>query len=179
MNDLEFKDNEEPYQSTIKECICAYNNEDSFRIELTLDGKKLCFDRRRQPQPVFPDWWRNSVSAIFVERFNLDSTVRVNIEYYRPAFFKHSLPHLVSSDYRDTCEVLGVYITNLRPYKYCQFCSEDDSRYSTTRNAKARILSYRDNVIEGTFEGDFMNNGGRLFKITNGYFKTKLVTGQQ
>jgi len=166
----------EPYQSTMKECSCTYDNRDSFRVELILDGKKLCFDRMRQPEAVFPDkWLQKWVNAIYIERFNSDSTLRLNVTYYNPAFLKHNLPYLIYLDSRDSCEVIGVEIFNLYPYKYCMFCPEDDSRYCTTKNVLIRILSFTDNIIEGTFEGDFTNNGGHLFKVTNGYFKTRLV----
>jgi len=162
-----------PYQSTISECSC--NNKESFRIELTLDGKKLCFDRMRQSNTILQDrWLRRWINTIYIERFNADSTLGINIDYYNPAFLKHDLPYLMYLDARDSCEVLGVQVLNFNPYRYCQFCPEDDSRFCSTKTVAVRILSFSDNIIEGTFEGDFTNNGGRLVKVTDGYFKTRL-----
>ena len=171
------------YQSNLKDCSCLSANDGDFKFELTIDGKKLCFDRQRQPDSVF-NFWANSwgSNAIYMERINADSTLRLSIEYYRPAFLKHGLPYLLNYYTGDTCEAMGIHIINLSKFETCTCSSDATSHYSLMyyglNTVSIKILSYADNTIEGTFEGDFVNECGGTFKVTNGYFKTRLRVPQ-
>jgi len=164
---------DEFYETTMKACSCLNGNKDDFKFELTIDGKKLCFDKQRQPESVYAIWVQGVTNAIYMDKLNEDSTLRIEMQYHNPAFLKHGIPYLLNNITADSCEAFGIHIINLYPYKSCT-CPSDDTRYFALSTVTKRILTFSDNIIEGTFEGDFSNNGGRIFKVTNGYFKTRL-----
>lgn len=165
------------YKSSIKSCNCTNTKDADFRIEATINGEKLCFDRMQRP--VHSDSWRKTSydSSIGIGRHNIDSTLQIAIQYKNPRFHKSSLPYHVDSSNVQYCETVYITLLNLKPFMFCEGCSSDDSYYtalSSVSNLSVSILSFKDNVIEGTFEGDFNNRSPEKFKVTNGYFKTKL-----
>lgn len=172
------------YKSTIKSCNCLGGGSEDFKVEAILNGESLCFDKRKRTTTA--DWkftkadrWvkRDWDHYITIQRYNIDSTLLVSIEYMRPNFGQKTLPYKINKDNVEFCETIRIDIRNLKPYKYCERCEWDDSGYwalSSSGNLQVTILSFKDNVIEGTFEGDFINNGGREFKVSKGYFKTRL-----
>lgn len=168
----------EIYQSSIKTCVCSAKTKENYKIEATINGEKVCFDKLWYPNSVSLDLWMQTFSnEILTERVNGDSTVAIRIQYNNPSFKLFPLPYKVDSLNVKFCEAIQIEIINLNPLKLCS-CPTDDSYYtalSSISNLSSQIVSYSDNIIEGTFEGDFMNRGGKNFKVTNGYFKIKLA----
>jgi hypothetical protein len=168
---------EESYKSSIRSCACINDKNNDSRLEATINGEKLCFDRKQVP--IQPDVWSiNSWdSVIGAERYNKDSTLKLRIRYKNPQFNQRSLPYTL--DYY--CESMSVELINLKAYKFCDHCPTDDSYYfavGPTVNLKTTILSFKDSIMEGSFEGNFSNRGSARFKVTNGYFKIRLVRQQ-
>jgi hypothetical protein len=169
----------EVYQSTIKSCDCLDSKADGYRIEATFNGQKLCFDKN--PTPDRSDPWmlvRDPFPELGMGRLNKDSTLQIGITYQNPQFHKNILPYSIDSTNAWNCEVISIDILNLKPYKFCEGCPLDDSRYfnlSSVGDLTAQIISFKDSVIEGTFKGTFLNSGSVKFPVTDGYFKTKLV----
>jgi len=167
----------ETYNSTIKSCDCIDNKSDDYRIEATINGEKLCFNKKDRPFKI--DKWLKMDwgSTITMYRYNLDSTLKLSIQYYRPNFKKQALPYTIDKNNTQYCEVVEVSVLNFKPYKFSVGSTWDDSRFSaltSVTNLSVSIISFKDNIIEGTFAGDFYNGSPQNFKVTNGYFKTKL-----
>lgn len=170
----------EVYKSSIKPCDCLSSKSDDYRIELTFNGMHLCFDRNQMPvQPALWEIGQNPFDRIGMGRLNKDSTLMIGIGYQSPQFFKHTLPYSIDSTNVWNCEVVSVTILNFKPYKFCEGCPTNDFQYgdlSSVGDLTAQIISFRDSILEGTFEGNFHNGGGAKFPVTDGYFKIKLVS---
>ncbi len=70
---------------------------------------------------------------------------------------------------------------NLNPFSMCE-CNADNSYYvnrTTWPKLTVQIISYNENIIEGRFEGNFKNRGGKEIPVTNGYFKIKLRSEEE
>ena len=109
-------------------------------------------------------------------RYNRDSTLVLSIQYHRPNFQNQALPYTIDKNNIQYCEVVEVSVFNFKPYTFRVGSAWYDYRYSaltSVSNLLVSIISFKD-IIEGTFAGDFYNGSPQNFKVTNGYFKTKL-----
>jgi hypothetical protein len=171
----------EPYKSSIKSCNCIDSKINDYRIEATINGEKLCLDRNQYP--VQPDSWTISPwdSLVGTQMYNVDSSLCISIQYQNPRFHVNALPYQIDSSNVQFCETVYITLLNFKPYKACEGCLTNDSYYTaltSASNLSTTILSFKDSVIEGTFEGNFNNGSTAKFKVTNGYFRTRLAKKQ-
>lgn len=110
--------------------------------------------------------------------YNVDSSLRISIQYQNPRFHINALPYRIDSSNVQFCETVYITLLNFKPYKSCEGCLQNnDSQYTaltSVSNFSVTILSFKDRVKEGRFEGDFNNQSTAMFKVTNGYFRTRL-----
>ena len=165
---------EKPYASTITDISCGLNKSNDEHFEATINGKSLCLSSDYKHTVWNNNWvlWKNE---IWMLKKDPDSTIGICIKYIRPQFHNYTLPYTVNKATAKQCEVIDIIIMNYKG-KYCG-CTADDSKYesqTSTQNLSVTITSFKDSVIEGTYSGDFYNSGGKMFSVTNGYFKTKV-----
>jgi hypothetical protein len=168
------------FRTAIIDCPCTIPRADGNRIEMTILGKKLCFNRKiRNNAPTYIDQWQTSArNTIYVDYwYNADSTMMMKMEYNNPAFLKHGIPYTFTYATQDSCEVIGIQLYNFHPYQSCR-CDLDDGWYVSTffdPSFEFDVLSFQNNVLEAKFKGDFTTiTGKRIYPVTDGYLRIKL-----
>src|SRR3954463_4395755 len=99
------------FRTTIIDCPCTSPRADGNRLEMTILGKKLCFNRKiHNAAPTYIDQWQTSArNTIYVDYwYNADSTMMIKMEYNNPAFLKHGIPYTFTYPTQDSCEVIGI-----------------------------------------------------------------------
>ena len=170
----------QPYKSGLKPCNCLEGKTNDYRIEATIDGIKLCFDR--PPKDLYVGFWRLGLydSVIGFSRYNADSSLSIGISYNRPQFQKHTLPYLIDiNNLNKYCETIYVEVRNFKAVPMSDAFPYDDSYYfagTYGTNLSVSLFSFKDSIMEGSFQGDIRNGGREKSKLTNGYFRMKLTS---
>jgi hypothetical protein len=87
------------------------------------------------------------------------------------------LPYQIDSSNVEFCEVVNIYLLNLKPYLFCERCPNDDFDYNgltSSGSLSASVVSFTDSILQGTFSGALWNSGGVKFNVSDGYFKIKI-----
>jgi len=165
------------YKSSIKSCECINSKNSPFRLEVTINNEKLCFDREGEPRNT--DVWTVTSydSTISTGRYNKDSTLLLVMQYKNPRFHLGKIPYRIDSSNVEFCEVVNIYLLNLKPYLFCERCPNDDFDYNGLTSSgflSASVVSFTDSILQGTFSGALTNSGGVKFNVSNGYFNIKI-----
>jgi hypothetical protein len=152
-----------------------------YRFRVTLNGKQIVFDRQVN-SPAFADTWTINYfkSVISAVRLNADSSMMIGMTYSTPLFQTSNLPYAIPI--ANACEGLTISISVIRPYDP-QVCKPHEktiwmSTGYTHLTLNCKIISFKNNVIEGTFEGKNVSNDGDIL-ATDGYFNIKLRIEQE
>jgi hypothetical protein len=161
--------------SSIKSSACT--SESPYKFQATLNSKQICFDRLINPDAFNVDRWKINYysSVIYSTRVNADSTIMINMVYSSPAFKASSLPFTVSPS--NACEGITIAISLIKPYRPNACEPDENTIWFSTRytllTLNCKIISYKDDIIEGIFDGKCKSKTGDIF-VTGGYFNIKL-----
>jgi len=148
-----------------------------YKFRATLNGKQICFDRSINSNAFIADHWKINYysSVIYSTRVNADSTIMINMVYSSPAFKASSLPFTVSPS--NACEGITIAISLIKPYRPNACEPDENTIWFSTRytllTLNCKIISYKDDIIEGIFDGKCKSKTGDIF-VTGGYFNIKL-----
>lgn len=178
-------------QDSNKLFLSSFTSDDSAKYYISgdFDGHKLYF------ASTFEDIYPNNaiiMNALFVNSTGLDN-IHIGREnkyfdasiffYFDQAnIFKREIPYTIPHDNMVKCESVEISLLNFHKYTYniAQGSSSDNFTFSGFSSAyrkdvEVKILSFKDNVMEGEFSGQLKTKTGSVINVKNGKFKIKIV----
>jgi hypothetical protein len=164
------------FLSSIKNSACSSTS--PFKFQVTINGKEICFDRPTNFDTFNVDRWKINYysNVIYSTRVNADSSLMIGLTYPYPSFKSSLLPFSVHQSY-NPCEFVTITISVIKPYDPTVCEPHEKTIWLTTSytglTLNCKIISFKDNVIEGVFDGNNISKE-RDIRVTNGYFNIKL-----
>ena len=160
-----------------------YVNSDSIHeyfIQGTFNGKKICMspaaavDTFSNAYYFYPAIQQDQLNLI---RSNAEGSAEMQIYLGQSSMLTRPLPYIVPHPNLVRCEFTQFQFYDSWHRHGIENDASDDYTYraSTNTGMKLTVTSFKNNIIEGTFEGVLRTNTGKVMKVENGSFRIKII----
>jgi hypothetical protein len=112
-------------------------------------------------------------------RENHDTTIRIGIFFANPHFATRQFPYSLSPKNHSFKENAQIELTNLNKkdlFKKGEIEWDVYFHGGANTSVTVEVTSFRDEILEGTFEGTLSTKNGAKIVVTNGKFKLQMKT---
>jgi len=159
-----------------------YVNSDTqheYFIQATFNGKKICFSPEAAVDTFFNAYYffpAIEQDQLNLVRSNAEGSAEMQIYIGTSSMLTRAIPYYLPHPDLVQCEFTGFQFYNSWHRHGTENDASDDYTYqaSTNTGMKLTVTSFKDNIIEGTFEGVLKTNTGKVMKVQDGFFRIKI-----
>jgi hypothetical protein len=160
-----------------------YVNSDSrqeYFIQGTFNGKKICFSPATPVDTFFNAYYfKPSIEQdeLNLIRSNAEGSAEMQIYIGSSTLITRAIPYYLPHPNLVKCEFTQFQFYDSWHRHGNENDASDDYTYKASTNSgmKLTVTSFKDNIIEGTFEGVLKTNTGKVMKVQDGLFKIKII----
>ena len=115
---------------------------------------------------------------IHLVRENSDLSIMIAIYFDKARIYERQFPYNIPRTDLDLCENVEIELINMKRLGTAGQHSPNDnfSFWSTTnRTVKVTVISFMNDIIEGSFEGTLKTETGSVLTVKNGKFRIKTI----
>lgn len=156
------------------------DNQHEYFIQGTFNGKKICFSPAGAVDTFFNAYYfKPSIEQdqLNLIRSNAEGSAEMQIYIGSSAMLTRAIPYYLPHPNLAKCEFTQFQFYDSWHRHGTENDASDDYTYqaSTNTGMKLTVTSFKDNIIEGTFEGFLKTNTGKVMKVKDGLFKIKII----
>ena len=156
------------------------DNQHEYFIQGTFNGKKICFSPAGAVDTFFNAYYfKPSIEQdqLNLIRSNAEGSAEMQIYIGSSAMLTRAIPYYLPHPNLAKCEFTQFQFYDSWHRHGTENDASDDYTYqaSTNTGMKLTVTSFKDNIIQGTFEGFLKTNTGKLMKVKDGLFKIKII----
>jgi hypothetical protein len=149
-------------------------------IQGTFNGKKICFSPAAAVDTFFNAYYLKpsiELDQLNLIRSNAEGSAEMQIYIGSSSMLTRAIPYYLPHPNLAQCEFTGFQFYDGWHRHGIENDASDDYTYKATTNTGMKLIvtSFKDNIIEGTFEGILKTNTGKKMTVQDVLFKIKII----